>query len=65
MEVNKPKTTVGSAPGIAILGCFVTGILACIGGLMGLDQHQIAGSGVCFGTGAFAFGIVAYISFSK
>jgi hypothetical protein len=73
MEINKPmteerkddKAKAGIAPGLAIFGCLATGVLACIVGLTGIDNQQLAGAGLCFLAAALAFGIVAYISFSR
>ncbi len=61
---NKEKAKGGAAPDVAVFGCLATGVLACIGGLVGLATQQIAGAGLCLIAAALAFGIVAYVSFS-
>ena len=63
-EENKERVKQSAAPGIAILGCNVTGGIACFGGIVGIFSHQIAGAGVCLSASAIAFGIVAFISFA-
>ncbi len=63
-EDKKDKGKEGAGPGLAIIGLLATGVLACIGGLTGVVNHQIAGAGLCFMAAAFAFGVVAYVSFS-
>jgi hypothetical protein len=64
-EDKKDKSKVGAGPGLAIIGCLATGVLACAGGLTGIAYHQLSGAGVCFMAAAVAFGIVAYVSFSE
>jgi hypothetical protein len=63
-EDNKEKGKGGAAPDVAIFGCLATGVLACVGGLIGMSTRQIAGAGLCFMAAAIAFGVVAYVSFS-
>ena len=63
-EDKNDKNKGGSGPDLAIFGCLATGVLACVGGLTGIVNHQIAGAGVCFLAAGLAFGIVAFISFS-
>ena len=52
------------APSLAIMGCLVTGLLACVGGLVGVARDQVGGGAFCFLAAAIAFGIVVYVSFS-
>jgi hypothetical protein len=61
-EINKGKGDL--APSLAIMGCLVTGLLACIGGLSGVVRDDLGGAGFCFLAAAVAFGIVVYVSFS-
>ena len=63
-ENKNDKSKAGLGPDLAILGCLATGVLACVGGLTGVGNNQLAGAGVCFLAAAFAFGIVVYVSFS-
>ncbi len=62
---KKDKDEEGTAPGLAIIGCLVTGVLACIGGLTGIVTEQLSGAAFCFVAAALAFGIVVYVSFSR
>jgi hypothetical protein len=62
-EDKKGRGSGSAIPGLAIFGCLVTGVLSWIAGLIGLGYIQIVGSGICFFVAAFAFGIVAYVSF--
>ena len=66
MTENKPNANKGggAGPGLAVFGCLATGVLACIGGMIGILNREIAGAGICFIGAAIAFGIVAYVSFS-
>ena len=63
-EDKNDKRIEGSGPGLAILGCLATGVIACICALMGVDKGQVAGAGVCLIAAALAFGVVVYVSFS-
>jgi hypothetical protein len=64
-EDYKDKDKAGTGPGLAVVGCLATGVLACIGGLTGIVNQQLPGAALCFIAAAFAFGIVAYVSFSR
>jgi hypothetical protein len=63
-EDNKEKGRGGAAADVAVFGCLATGVLACIGGLVGMSTQQIAGAGLCLIAAALAFGVVAYVSLS-
>ena len=63
-ESEKSRKKGVITPGLAIIGCQATGVLALIGGIMGLINENPIGAGVCLIPAALAFGIVAYISFS-
>jgi hypothetical protein len=52
------------APSLAIMGCLGTGLLACVGGLVGVARDQVGSGALCFLAAAFAFGIVVYVSFT-
>jgi hypothetical protein len=60
---TESKSKRGATPGLAILGCQVTGALGLIGGLIGLVTMNPMGAGVCLIPAALAFGAVAYVSF--
>jgi hypothetical protein len=65
IETDQDKTTKPAAPGLAVFGCMATGVVALIGGAFGLFDENFVGAGVCLLSAAVAFGIVAYVSFSK
>ena len=62
---NKTKHKGFAIPGIAVVGCLASGVLACIGGILGLVQFHIGGAGICFVAAALAFGVIVYASFSN
>ena len=63
-EDNEEKGRGGTAADVAVFGCLATGVLGCIGGLVGMSAQQIAGGGLCLVAAALAFGVVAYVSLS-
>ncbi|MEM8953254.1 MAG: hypothetical protein AAGD22_03795 [Verrucomicrobiota bacterium] len=63
-EPKKTNDVGGAAPGLAILGCLAVGLIALLGGLLGLLRGDLLGAGVCLVPAAIGFGVVAYISFT-
>ncbi|MEM7144811.1 MAG: hypothetical protein AAF591_06725 [Verrucomicrobiota bacterium] len=63
-EEKKISDFGGAAPGLAIMGCLAVGVLALLGGVLGLLRGDLMGAGVCLIPAAIAFGVVAYVSFS-
>jgi hypothetical protein len=64
--MTEQKTNVSRsavAPGIAVFGCFATGLLAWFGALWSLSRDEAVGGGICLLAGAVAFGVVVYVSF--
>ncbi len=64
-ESNKNVKKVGATPGLAIIGCQVTGLVGLIGAVLALSKFDALGAGACLIGAACAFGTVAYISFSE
>lgn len=64
-EPKKKDEKIGATPGLAIIGCQVTGLLGLIGAVLALSKFDALGAGACLIGAAVAFGIVAYVSFSE
>ncbi|MGK0220363.1 MAG: hypothetical protein ACI9HE_003874, partial [Planctomycetota bacterium] len=59
IETDQDRTTKPVAPGLAVIGCMATGVVALIGGGFGLFDKEFVGAGICLFAAAVAFGIVA------
>jgi len=66
-EKSKPKKSPKPSPlpGFAIVGCLLTGLLGMIGAVMSMEDGQGVAAAACLFSGAFAFGIVVFISFQR
>lgn len=65
-ETNPPEDRPTPLPGLAALGCLVTGAAALITGLAAaIDKEHYTGAGLCLLSSACAFGFLANALFRK
>ena len=70
MSKSESRTKVSAVPGLAMIGCLLTGVLGLIGGVLDLiGEARTSGPGTAepmyLIVAALAFGIVAYLSFRE